>query len=301
MNILVIYFSQSGQIRDILNAVTRPMIQEGFQVDFVSIEPEPEYPFPWKANEFFSVFPDSKAGNNCQLKPLTVKNPEKYDLIIIGLQVWYLEPSIPTASFLRSEYSKFLKNKPIITIYGIRNMWVNAHQTIKELIENNEGKLVGNIILADRHNNLVSVLTIVRWLINGKKEASRFLPAAGVSDFEILSTDRFGYSIINALKNQELNNLQNNLIAQKAIHVDYHIMKTEFAGSRIFGIWAKMINNNSKPGSLKRKRLLIFFKYYLYFVIFIVSPISSLIFRMIRLIFRTKTELEILKHTSLVL
>ncbi len=301
MNILVIYFSQSGQIRDILNAVTRPMIQEGFQVDFVSIEPEPEYPFPWKADEFFSVFPDSKAGNNCQLKPLTVKNPEKYDLIIIGLQVWYLEPSIPTASFLRSEYSKFLKNKPIITIYGIRNMWVNAHQTIKELIENNEGKLVGNIILADRHNNLVSVLTIVRWLINGKKEASRFLPAAGVSDFEILSTDRFGYSIINALKNQELNNLQNSLIAQKAIHVDYHIMKTEFAGSRIFGIWAKMINNNSKPDSLKRKRLLIFFKYYLYFVIFIVSPISSLIFRMIRLIFRKKTELEILKHTSLVL
>lgn len=299
MNVLVLYYSQSGQIREILNALTKPLIEDGTSVEFVQIETDPAYPFPWTSEQFFSTFPDSKLGNDCLLKPLVFKSPETYDLIILGLQVWYLEPSIPIASFMRSRYAEVFIGKSIITIYGVRNMWINAHRNMKTLIHNAGGKLVGNIVLQDHHNNLVSVLTIVRWLINGKKEAGSVLPHAGVTENDILEADRFG-KIILEHKGINFEELQDAFIQNKAFKVDYHIMKTEFAGTRIFGIWAKMIQKKSRSGEPKRKRLLVLFKYYLFFVIFVVSPISSFIFRIIRLIFRKGTQKEILKHTSLV-
>jgi menaquinone-dependent protoporphyrinogen IX oxidase len=297
MNILVLYYSQTGQIKSILNALTNPLINAKHSVDFIRIEAELEFPFPWTSGEFFSVFPDSKSGNNCRLKPIFIQNPEKYDLIILGLQVWFLELSIPIASFLRSEYADILKNKPVITVYGVRNMWINAHQSTKALIHKSGGTLVGNIILQDKHNNLLSVLTIVRWLINGKKEAGKMLPQAGVSYNDIRLCERFAPIIMNANETQ-FRNLQNEFLKNDAFKVDYHIMKTEFAGSRIFGIWARLLQKKSSAGSKKRNKLLKIFKYYLFFVIFVVSPISSLIFKLIRLFFRKKTEKEILKHTS---
>jgi len=230
---------------------------------------------------------------------LDINTDKHYDLVVIGLQVWYLEPSIPIASFLKSKYADIINDKPVITVYGIRNMWINAHRQIKELISNKGGKLSGNIVFADRHNNLISVMTIVRWLFKGKKDAGRFLPAAGVSDKDLKGAKVFGKIIADAFKNEEFSDLQNIFAKNNAVKVDYHIMKTEFAGSRIFNIWASTILKKSNKYPNKRKTLLKFFKYYLFFVIYIISPISSLIFRIIRLIFRSKTEKEILNHISL--
>ena len=298
MNILVIYYTQTGQIESILKSMFKETENE-INIDYIRIQADPEYPYPWPSDQFFDVFPESKNKISCKLKPFKIENPDKYDLIVIGLQVWYLEPSVPIASFLKSDYAKVLENKPVITVYGIRNMWINAHQEMKRLIKNAKGKLAGNIVFADRHNNLVSVVTIVRWLFKGKKEASKFLPVAGVSENEIKNASKFGIEIQKSLQNNNLLKLQSQLEKLEAIKVEYHIMKTEFAGSRIFGIWSSIILKRTFGNLKKRKRFLSFFKYYLYFVIFVISPISSVIFRLIRLIFPKKTQNQIIKHISI--
>ena len=59
---------------------------------------------------------------------------------------------------------------PIITVIGARNMWVSAQEDIKKMIVDNGGKLKGNIALHDRHQNLLSVVTIIYWLMTGKKD-----------------------------------------------------------------------------------------------------------------------------------
>lgn len=299
-NILVLYYSQTGQIKEIIDSILKPFDKTEFNIDFIEIKPETEYPFPWPADKFFDVFPESKEGISCKLRPIEIKEPDKYDLIILGLQVWYLEPSIPVASFLKSNYAKILENKPVITVFGVRNMWINAHQEMKRLINNVKGRLIGNIVFADRHNNLISVLTIVRWLFKGKKEASKFLPDAGVSDNEIKSASKFGIEIQKALQNNRLSDLQGRLENLGAVKVDYHIMKTEFAGSRMFGIWSSIILKRSSGNIKKRKRLLRLFKYYLYFVIYVISPISSAVFRLIRLLFPKKTKNQIIKQISII-
>ncbi len=300
--ILVLYYSQSGQIKDIIKSVLYDAKNDDdFQIDYYKIVPEKDYPFPWRpSSEFYEVFPESVKGIDCKLKALIVNNSSQYDLVILGLQVWYLSPSIPVSSFLKTEEAKnIFKGKPIITIYGTRNMWVSANKTVKELINNAGGKLNGNIVLSDKHHNLISVITIVRWLINGKKEASKYFPEAGVSGKDISDASKFGKPILNALKNNNFNNLQEGLLKLNAVHIDYHIMKTELTGKRIFHIWADLILKHSVNNPKKRKRLLKLFSYYLFFVIYVVSPFASLIFRIKALIFPKKIKTEILKQTSL--
>ncbi len=300
--ILVIYYSQTGQVKDIINFVlSNAETDNNIQIDYYNIQPEKEFPFPWQpTSAFYDVFPESVKGISVPLKSLIINNPEQYDLIILGLQVWYLSPSIPVNSFLKSEQAKnIFKNKPVITIYGTRNMWVSANKTVKELINNAGGKLKGNIVLSDKHHNLISVITIVRWLINGKKEASKYFPEAGVSAKDISKASKFGKPILNALKNNNFDNLQEELLKLNAVHIDYHIMKTELTGKRIFHIWANLILNKSKDNPKKRKKLLKIFSYYLFFVIYVISPFASLIFKLKKLIFPKKTEKEILIHTSL--
>jgi menaquinone-dependent protoporphyrinogen IX oxidase len=173
-NILVLYYTQTGQVERILRQMFQ--VTDLIKTDFVRIHAEPEYPFPWKSEEFFDTFPESRLGISCELEPVNISHEKKYDLIIFGLQVWYLEPSIPAASFLKSEYAEILNNTPVVTVYGVRNMWINAHNTVKGLIHKKGGQLCGNIVLADKHNNLISVLTIIRWLLHGKKkQANCFL------------------------------------------------------------------------------------------------------------------------------
>ena len=300
--ILVIYYSQTGQVKDIIKSVLSDGENDEYiQIDYYKIEPEKNFPFPWQpTSAFYNVFPESVKGISAPVKPLIINKPEQYDLVILGLQVWYLSPSIPVNSFLKStDAKKNLKDKPVITIYGTRNMWISANKTVKELIKKAGGNLKGNIVFSDKHHNLISVITIVRWLIKGKKEASKYFPEAGVSGKDISEASKFGKPILKALKNNNFKTLQKELLKLNAVHIDYHIMKTELTGKRIFNIWADLILKHSENNSKKRKRLLKLFSYYLFLVIYLISPFASFIFRLKKLIFTEKTKKEILKYTSL--
>ena len=80
---------------------------------------------------FFNQFPES-----VHLKPAPIEKPilqrEKYDLVIIAYSVWFLSPSQPITAFLQSEQAKILKNTPVITLIGCRNMWLMAQEKMKK-------------------------------------------------------------------------------------------------------------------------------------------------------------------------
>lgn len=300
--ILVIYYSQSGQVFDICKSVFSEIDNfYDIEITYKQIKPIPEYPFPWTFDSFFDVFPESVS-----LKPCKLDNSEfildvNYDLIVLAGQVWYLSPSIPVNSFLQSkEARQLLQNKPVITIYGIRNMWISAHRNIKNLILDAGGKIIGNIVFSDQENNLVSVITIVRWLIHGQKEAKGIWPSAGVSDNDISEAYKFGRIIFNSLLQNNFDNLQDKLLQLGAVKIDYVIMKIELNGSKIFKIWNKKILKQGNLSMLKRKRRLKLFKYYLYFVIFVISPFASLFFKIKKLFLNKKVKNEIAKKSEAV-
>ncbi len=293
--ILAVYYSQTGQAKNILDNILKPIVSNAdISVTFLKIEPDPDFPFPWTSNEFFNTFPESVAGIPCKLKPFDIDLNENFDLVFLAGQVWYLSPSIPVNSFLKSpEAAVLLKNKPVITVWGTRNMWANAQETVKQRLREIDSNLIGNIVFMDKHNNLTSVLTIIRWLLDGQKGKSRFLPAAGVSDEEIVSAEKFGTPILKSIQINNFAILQAELLKINAVEINYPILKLEQNGARIFKIWNRIIANRAKKSYNNRIKAVRLFKYYLLFVIFIVSPPAWLVFALRKLLFHKNAKREI--------
>jgi len=275
---LVVYYSQSGQAREIADSIVEPL-KTAFEIIIEELKPDPPFPFPWKGISFFQAFPESVQEIPCKLRPFGFDPDEKFDLVILAFQTWYLSPSIPMQAFLQSpEAKKLLNNTPVITIQGSRNMWVMAQERVKARIKEAGGRLVGNIVLVDRHPNLISVITIVRWMTKGEKKRSRWLPEAGISEKEITESAKFGEVILHAFKDGNLEGLQDRLLEKGAVQINPVLVSIEKRGLMMFRIWSKFILKKGSYGSPARAGQLRLFKYYLFGVIFLISPVVSLFF-----------------------
>src|SRR3954468_16207790 len=110
--VLAIYYSQSGQLGDIIDNFTAPLEASGATVEKVRVRLAIEPNFPWTADTFFSVMPNCQLDVPAELLPFELKE-NKYDLIILGYQAWFLSPSFPFNSFMQNEELKAaLKNTP---------------------------------------------------------------------------------------------------------------------------------------------------------------------------------------------
>jgi len=267
--ILVIYYSQSGQLGDIINSLTAPLIQAGNSIETIRVEPATAYPFPWTGKAFFAVMPDCVQGVPGELKPFQLKETS-YDLIIMGYQAWFLSPSIPFNTILNHPSVKaVLKDTAVVTITGARNMWISAMERIKKSLQESGANLVGNIALVDKHANFISFVTIFYWMFKGKKE--RYLnifPKPGVADADIDHCKVFGSAIEKHLSSGQYNGLQDELIEEKAIVVKYNLMFIESKARKIFAIWAGIISKRKN-----KTAWLVAFKYYLIIALFIAAPI----------------------------
>ncbi|MBV8391304.1 MAG: hypothetical protein JO080_15975 [Mucilaginibacter sp.] len=267
--VLAIYYTQSGQMGDIINSFTAPIARAGATVEKVQVKPVQEYKFPWKGNHFFSVMPDCVLSVPTALQPFELKE-KSYDLVILGYQPWFLSPSIPSNSIVNSpEFKAVLKDTPVITISAGRNMWLNAYDRIRKSLKDAGGKLVGNIALVDKHSNPISFITIFYWMLTGKKE--RYLnifPKPGVSDEDIKDTSVFGEIVARHLAANEWDGLQQELLDKKAVVVKYPLMFIEGKAKIIFAAWAKFIakRKNKAPWISA-------FKYYLFVALFLGAPV----------------------------
>jgi len=279
--VLVIFYSQTGQLADIVNNIVSTVKDEQINFTHHEIRLKKPFTFPWKDEDFMGAFPDSFL----QI-PHEINDPspeilnKKYDLVILGHQVWYLTPSIPLNSFLKSEAAKKLLNEtPVVTVIGARNMWYQAQEKLKRLLVNCNAKLVGNIALTDRNINNISVLTIEYWMMTGKKDRMwGFLPKPGVSDKDIEEAAKFGTPIKEALLKSNFRNLQEKLLKLGAVNVKIALAMTDKRGNVIFSKWAALITKKSKAGEESRKRWLRYFKRYLQFAIWIIAPLVFVVF-----------------------
>ena len=290
--VLVVYYTQSGQLKEIIDSVLSPLTE--VTIDFLPIDTATPFPFPWTDDTFFDAFPESYLQIPQPLQPFNLPHTD-YDLVILGYQVWYLSPSIPLSSFLQHpEAKKLLSGKAVITISGTRNMWVMAQQKVKKLLTDCGAHLVGNIALTDRHHNYISVITIVQWLFSGDKN-KRYLgvfPKAGVADKDIQGASIYGTLITSHLQTGDYTGLQQAIVAHGGVHYRRFLLSAEKKGNRLFGIWAKMIY-----GSKKRKFLLKCFRIYLYIAIWVLMPIVWLLYWLTYPLFFWKVERDKKKFT----
>ena len=267
--VLAIYYSQSGQLAQIVDRLTQPLLAAGASVETVRIEPVPDYPFPWTTDRFYAVMPDCVLGVPSKLKLFSLQQTS-YDLIILGYQPWFLYPSIPVNTLLHdAAFLEVIRNTPVLTVTGARNMWLNTFLEIKKLLLFANARLVGNIALIDRHPNHISFVTIFHWLLGGKKD--RYLnifPYPGVSAADIEHTSSYGSTVVPCLMNNQWSDLQEDLVRNNAVNTHYSLMLLESTAIPTYEKWARFIVKRKK-----RKVWLTVFRYYLLFSLFVAAPI----------------------------
>jgi flavodoxin len=275
MKILFLSYSQSGQANAIVQSFAKGF--EGDTCVFEQIKPVQPFPFPWTTFQFFNAFPETFAQQKIELQPFSQPTTNDYDLIVFAYQPWFLTPSPAASSFLQSDVAKeIFKGKPVVTLIGCRNMWLGAQEKVKTHLLRLEGKLMGNIALVDRTDNVKSVITILRWMLTGKKDAFWFFPPAGVADADIRNMTNMGKMVHEALQQSTLDTLQTRLNEKGAIEVKPNLVLLEQRGQKAFGIWSKFIGN-ANPQSLQRKIRVGIFSFLLPTAVFILSPLLTIL------------------------
>ena len=282
--VLLVHFSQTGQLARVARAVTAP-IARAHDIEMVEevLKPRPAYPFPWPFWRFLDAMPESVLLEPPELAPLAVPAHSPFDLVVLAYQVWFLAPAGPVVAFLKSAAGRQLvRGRPVVTVIACRNMWVTAHETAQRLVADAGGELRDNIVLTDRGGTLASFVTTPRWLLTGRRNAFWGLPAAGVGDGDIARSDRFGHALVAALRAGRERAAAPMLAGLDAARLDPDLVFSERAGQRAFRIWARIIRLGGRAGGPGRLPLLALFCAYLILMILVVVPPSLLLRRLLR-------------------
>ena len=287
MKTVVFYYTQSGQALTAAKSIAGPLENNcdnnndvKGEVVYKQIVPIQEYPFPWSKDEFFNAFPECRLGiPPSGIQPIDFSDINDADLVIVVGQSWFLSPSLPLQSFFTDEQVKrYLNGRSVIFVNACRNMWLKTSHAIKNYLKEANATLVGHIVLQDNTPNLVSVITIIRWLLYGKKEATRVLPPAGIVDKDINEASRFGEIIKKTWADGDMLNLQDRLLSAGAINYKPSVLFVEKVGHRLFGIWAKYVRKKGGFGDPRRRSRLNQFCIYLFTALYVVSPFGLLVF-----------------------
>ena len=286
MKIALFYYSQSGQAyrvaRNIFDVIGLPesKTENENEVIYKEIIPENDYPFPWPKYLFFDTFPETRLSlPPSGIKPFDFSDIDDADLIVIVGQSWFLSPSLPLQSFFYNQQIKdYLNGRNVLFINVCRNMWLMTAHWIKSYLKEVHATLVGHIVLQDNRPNLISAATIVRWLIQGKKDGSLILPSAGVSQNDIIGASKFGQIIRETIISGNYKHLQTGLLSAGAINYKPSIIYIEQIGHQMFGIWAHFIRKKGGFRDPHRQLRVRFFYIYLIIVLFVLSPFAQLLF-----------------------
>jgi hypothetical protein len=291
--VLIVHFSQTGQLDRLAQSVCAPLQQGDIQLDFLALQPAQPYPFPWPFLDFFRIFPETVLLRPQPLLPLAVNASKRYDLVILAYQVWFLSPSQPMTAFLASpEAAQLLKGTPVVTLIGCRNMWLMAQEKLKARLNQLGARLVDNIALTDACGTAASFLATPLWLFTGRQKPYSWVPRAGIDEAEIVAASRFGQAMRQRLSADDLPIEQPMLRGLGAVRIDEKLIASEKVGNRSFQLWSRLLVALGPPRSRRRTAGLLVYIVFLLCLIVTVVPLSALLKKLLAPLFKERTQRE---------
>jgi hypothetical protein len=275
--ILAVYYSQTGQLAEIMDSIVGPLrASHDCSVTVVRLKPERPYAFPWSFWGFFDTLPECVYDDPQPIENLPLADDVEFDLVVLGYQVWFISPSLPTTAFLQSEQAKrLLRGKPVITVIACRNMWLMAQERIKQQLQNLGATLIDNVALTERTHGAKSVITTPWWLLSGNKGPylGGLLPPAGIWPSDIEGAARFGRTIATELPKREAGDTRPMLGGTGAVVVHPGLISSERFAQRSFRIWGKLLRACGKPGAPLRRVVLGLYVVFLVVALLTVVPL----------------------------
>lgn len=282
--VLVVHYSQSGQLSRIAERFVSPLTEAAdVEVTFAALQPVEPFPFPWPFLRFAGTFPECVYLDPPPIQTPPIDPEERFDLVVMAYQVWFLAPACPATAFMQSELARrVLEDTPVVTLIACRNMWLMAQEEMKGMLESVRARLVGHVALVDEAGSVWSFLATPLWVLTGNKgpRLGGRIPRAGVAEAEIEACDRFGSRILDRLRQEEP--LDESLLrGLGAVRVDEKLISSERMGRRSFRAWGGLIRAVGPPGSLRRIPVLLAWFTFLVAFILTLVPISVLLKKLI--------------------
>ncbi len=283
--VLVIAYSQSGQLTRIMESILGPLRESAeVEVTVETLRPRVRYPFPWPLRDFFQIVPECVQLVPPPMAPFTFDEKAEWDLVIVPYQVWFLSPSLPVTGFLRSvEGARVLRGRPVITVIGCRDMWVMAQEKVKRLLAAHGAVLIDNIALTDHRSGLASIINTPIWVLTGNKATLLgALPCPGVDDRDVREARRFGQAILDGLLEGAVDRRETLLRGLGAVTIDPRLIPVEWAGEAFFRLWSRLARLSGPQGSLRRDPVTILFALSLPVMLLTVVPSILAVQRVLR-------------------
>jgi len=290
--ILVVYYSQTGQLAEIMDSIVAPLRgSTECSVTVARVTPKQPYGFPWSFWGFFDTFPECIYDDPQPIEKLPLADDAEFDLIILGYQVWFISPSLPTTAFLQSEQAeRLLRGKPVITVIACRNMWLMAQERVKQRLQSLGATLIDSVALTERTHGAKSVITTPWWLLSGNKGPylGGLLPRAGIWPSDIEGAARFGKTIAEEFPRRAAGDTRPMLRGKGAVIVHPGLIGSEQFAQRSFRIWGSWLRACGKPGSRLRRVVLGVYVAFLVAVLLTIVPMVFVLKTLLSLLTRER-------------
>ena len=183
---VVYLYTQTGQLREVADALTAPLVERGWHIRWVDVQPRAAFPFPWPIRRFFGVFPDSVDPEALVelVEPADGFDSAPDELVILAYQVWYLAPSLPIRSLLKA-HSGAVQDRRVVSVIACRNMWYSAAIEVCGLLRSAGASSVEVVAATDTRPQAITFVTTLRWLLTGNREPFLKFGRAGVGADEL--------------------------------------------------------------------------------------------------------------------
>ncbi|MBC7741323.1 MAG: hypothetical protein H7061_03945 [Bdellovibrionaceae bacterium] len=268
---LILYYSQAGQTEKALQYFCRGL-KESFECDIKTFETAEVFKFPWKISAFFRVFPRSVRGKTAATLPLNIEW-SKYDLVVLGGQIWFLSLSLPLQGFLKSADAVNLRNKKVITLMTCRNLWHSASQKLKSQLFELGAEHLGQITVAETSPTWASFVTTPRWMLTGKKGPFLFFPAAGIQQSEFEKLTSLATNLLLPTADSKSWAVNHKIFGSNLNKVSLKLM--DGIGSKVFWFWSGLILAVAKRPGVWQDFWLLLFRLNLVLLIITIGPCTK--------------------------
>jgi hypothetical protein len=277
--ILLLYYSHSGDAGRVAEELAGPLRAPEVDLTVERLRPIVDYPYPWRSiRRFFGILPECHLGPWPALEPLRVEPTQKFDLVILVYQVWFLAPSLPVQSFFHSDAARLLRGVKVMTVSVSRNMWHSASETMKRLLREAGARHIDHVSITHQGPAWATFVTTPRSLLFGKKEGFwGIFPPAGISAADLAGIARFSRAILNQRDKLMKGDDAPLLRGLGAVQVNPRYVVPELIGWYWFRGWARLIRALGRMGSVPRLAGVYLFVVCLVMMILVVLPVTLLV------------------------
>ena len=189
----VVYFdSWTEQLREVLDALTVPLLVRGWDIRWVAVQKRRAFPRPpiGRISEVLRqvVDPDSVVE---LVEPEGGFTTASYELVILAGQSRYLAASLAIRTLLKS-HPEVVGGRNVVYLIACRNTWYSAAVEVCGLLRSAGACRVDVVAATHMARSSTATAATLRWLLSGRREPSLSADRGDVGHVELARVAEVG-------------------------------------------------------------------------------------------------------------